>query len=324
MDHTLHIFSNIIFSKGVKRSLLLDLQYNRFYFVPNSMGVFAKECEGKTKDEVFASFSEEDRSIVEEYMDFLQKNIIAAFLPKEAIKNFTAISKKYESPYIFENVILDVDANFNYKIIYKLDEIGIPYIQVRFYDKIDYKLLHIIEKLSFVSVDIVVRFCRLDETVLEKYKKIAYVYIYQSPIEEQKKRNNKIFYFKKNQTFECVGKITKHTFSMSAPHVFLSFHYNSCLYKKLYVDTNGEIGNCPSTEKFGNISDLTADEICQLSGNTRFTKLWYITKDRIEVCKDCEFRYICTNCRCFITDEKNIYSKPKNCKYNPYQAEWKE
>ena len=47
MDHTLHIFSNIIFSKGVKRSLLLDLQYNRFYFVPNSMGVFAKECEGK-------------------------------------------------------------------------------------------------------------------------------------------------------------------------------------------------------------------------------------------------------------------------------------
>jgi len=157
------------------------------------MGVFAKECEGKTKDEVFASFSEEDRSIVEEYMDFLQKNIIAAFLPKEAIKNFTAISKKYESPYIFENVILDVDANFNYKIIYKLDEIGIPYIQVRFYDKIDYKLLHIIEKLSFVSVDIVVRFCRLDETVLEKYKKIAYVYIYQSPIEEQKKRNNNCF-----------------------------------------------------------------------------------------------------------------------------------
>ena len=111
---------------------------------------------------------------------------------------------------------------------------------------------------------------------------------------------------------------------MSAPHVFLSFHYNSCLYKKLYVDTNGEIGNCPSTEKFGNISDLTADEICQLSGNTRFTKLWYITKDRIEVCKDCEFRYICTDCRCFITDEKNIYSKPKNCKYNPYQAEWEE
>ncbi|KGN79216.1 hypothetical protein HW49_06525 [Porphyromonadaceae bacterium COT-184 OH4590] len=324
MDCILHIFSNIIFSKGEKRSLLLDLQHNKFYFAPNSMEAFAKGCEGKTKTEIFASFSEEEHPIVEEYIDFLQKNMIAAFLPKEAIKNFTAISKKYESPYLFENVILDVDSNFDYKIIYKLDEISIPYIQIRFYNKIDYQLLQIIEELSFVSVEIVVRFGEFDKSALEKYKKVAYLYVYQSPVEEQKKENNKTYYFKNNQTFECIGKVTKHTFSINAPHVFLSLQYNSCLYKKLYIGTNGEIRNCPATEKFGNILDLTVEEVCQLSLDKHFTQMWHITKDQIEECKDCEFRYICTDCRCFITDKSNIYSKPKNCKYNPYAAEWKE
>lgn len=70
--------------------------------------------------------------------------------------------------------------------------------------------------------------------------------------------------------------------------------------------------------------DTNTDEVRQLSQNRHFTELWHITKDRIEVCKDCEFRYICTDCRCFIIDESNIYSKPKNCKYNPYSTEWEE
>ena len=38
--------------------------------------------------------------------------------------------------------------------------------------------------------------------------------------------------------------------------------------------------------------------------------------------KDCEFRYICTDCRVFIQEDANILSKPLKCNYNPYTALW--
>lgn len=55
-----------------------------------------------------------------------------------------------------------------------------------------------------------------------------------------------------------------------------------------------------------------------------FKKYWYIHKDQIEVCKDCEFRYICTDCRAYLEDPDNLYSKPLKCGYDPYTCEWEE
>ena len=47
-----------------------------------------------------------------------------------------------------------------------------------------------------------------------------------------------------------------------------------------------------------------------------------IKKDDIDVCKDCEFRYICTDCRSIIKDLNYRYSQPVKCKYNPYLGKW--
>jgi radical SAM protein with 4Fe4S-binding SPASM domain len=53
-----------------------------------------------------------------------------------------------------------------------------------------------------------------------------------------------------------------------------------------------------------------------------FKKYWSITKDQINVCKDCEFRYICTDCRAYTTNIDNDYSKPLKCSYDPYKGKW--
>ena len=55
-----------------------------------------------------------------------------------------------------------------------------------------------------------------------------------------------------------------------------------------------------------------------------FKKYWFINKDQIAVCKDCEFRYICTDCRAYIENPEDMYSKPLKCAYNPYTSEWEE
>lgn len=101
-----------------------------------------------------------------------------------------------------------------------------------------------------------------------------------------------------------------------------SQHHNTCLNKKIAIDKNGNIKNCPSmSENFGNIKDTSLSEALN---KNNFKKYWNITKDQIEICKDCEFRHICTDCRAYIEEPDNQYSKPLKCGYNPYTNEWSE
>jgi len=102
--------------------------------------------------------------------------------------------------------------------------------------------------------------------------------------------------------------------------LFKILHHNSCLNRTVSIDTKGNIKNCPSmTENFGNIRDTTLMEALEKPG---FKKYWNITKDQIDVCKDCEYRYICTDCRAYTKDANSHFIKPAKCLYNPYTGEW--
>lgn len=57
------------------------------------------------------------------------------------------------------------------------------------------------------------------------------------------------------------------------------------------------------SQAFGNIKDTTLEETLQ---DPNFKKYWKLTKDEIEICKDCEFRYICTDCRAYTERTKVI------------------
>lgn len=79
-------------------------------------------------------------------------------------------------------------------------------------------------------------------------------------------------------------------------------------------------------QSFGNINETTLEEAIGLQG---FKKYWNLTKDQVEGCKDCEFRYVCTDCRAY-TEQTHFNqsdldcSKPLKCGYNPYTTEWEE
>ena len=72
-------------------------------------------------------------------------------------------------------------------------------------------------------------------------------------------------------------------------------------------------------QSFGNIKESTLAEALNHPG---FKKHWNITKDQVAVCKDCEFRYICTDCRAYLEKPDDQYSKPLKCGYNPYTNTW--
>jgi len=162
-----------------------------------------------------------------------------------------------------------------------------------------------------------------------KYPILGCLYLYSSPKTETKAYEEVTieYNYGKYFGFKNCGSISSKFFRCNNKLFAESLHHNSCLNRKISIDKNGNIRNCPSMpESFGNIKDTTLEEALSKSG---FKKYWNITKNQIEVCKDCEFRYICTDCRAYTerthTNEEGLdISKPLKCGYNPYTAEWEE
>ena len=154
--------------------------------------------------------------------------------------------------------------------------------------------------------------------------------IFMSSPEEKRLDHNLInIHFAKKEYFylKSCGEINKEYFSCNNINYQEANKFNSCLHKKIAIDKDGNIKNCPSMpQSFGNIKDTTLEEALN---HQDFKKYWNLTKDNIEVCKDCEFRYICTDCRAYTerthTNSEGLdISKPLKCGYNPYTGEWEE
>lgn len=98
-------------------------------------------------------------------------------------------------------------------------------------------------------------------------------------------------------------------------------HYNSCWPGKICITSNGDVIPCimARNEIAGNITKNSLNNIIQ--GGMR--EYWRLSKDKIAVCKDCEYRYACNDCRPLVRGETdNLYAKSSNCLYNPYTGEW--
>lgn len=77
-------------------------------------------------------------------------------------------------------------------------------------------------------------------------------------------------------------------------------HFNSCLHKKVTIDIDGKIKNCPSMEKdYGFNGEVSLLNVIKKDS---FKTLWNIKKDDVLICKDCEYRYVCTDWRAFFNN----------------------
>lgn len=104
---------------------------------------------------------------------------------------------------------------------------------------------------------------------------------------------------------------------------FIQNHfYNACWNSKIAITSYGDVIPCifARDDIVGNIKK---DNIEVLKKN--IISKWSITKDSIDICKDCEYRYCCHDCRPLAKGiEGNDNAKYPRCSYNPYKGEWEE
>jgi radical SAM protein with 4Fe4S-binding SPASM domain len=96
--------------------------------------------------------------------------------------------------------------------------------------------------------------------------------------------------------------------------------YNLFYNRRIFIDNENNIKHSiEENEKYGMIKNQNLIEIIS---NNEFKKLWGISKNQIEVCRDCEYRYICPDNRIPVEKGKDLYYHLTDCNYNPYTNLW--
>lgn len=99
-------------------------------------------------------------------------------------------------------------------------------------------------------------------------------------------------------------------------------HWNSCWYGKAGVTSSGDVLPCLFARDHvaGNIHETNLTDI--ITGK-KMQQFWSLTYDRIEPCRQCEYRYVCEDCRPWASGfTGNLYAKTPRCTYNPLTGRW--
>ncbi len=328
-----YLYSNCILTKGYRNSSIIDLQRKEVYIIDGNYSKIL-ENNGAHIDYFVKNVGAADLRGIRELWFFLKKNDLA-FRSNSPV-DIKELSSDYHLPFAFSNSIIDYDNLTLFSTsVSALSRIKCSYLQIRFFTKIQPKelkeilrILHY-EGLNILSVELVFsHFYKNFETILKKQEKIVSVF-YFNAFEDSTKILNNIYFgsFRKHFVSEkSCGNVSVDNFNIHLKSYTESINCNSCLSHKISIDRKGNIKNCPSmSDVFGNITHTTLEEA---SSHDDFEKYWSVTKDHIEVCKDCEFRYICTDCRAYTerthTVEGLDFSKPLKCGYSPYTGEWEQ
>lgn len=330
------LFANCIPVKGKNRSLIFDIQRNNYVEIPNDLYEILVNHKGKTIEKINTFYKNQYNDIINDYFQILFENEFVFFTKKPYL--FPELDFEWFEPFELTHAIIDFGSySHELEVILKqLSNLNCKFLEIRFYHDVDLEYLYYIDsvlekiKSNTIGVEFVIK-------KNKKYKLEEYDFFLQNnkriySITLNSSEDNFIQKFQNNKRIigtrinieseKSCGIIKDDLFSINTKTFSESMHYNSCLNRKISIDQDGNIKNCPSMpQSFGNIKDTTLEEALN---HPDFKKYWNIKKDDIEVCKDCEFRYVCTDCRAYIEEPENMYSKPLKCGYNPYTNQWEE
>ncbi|MDJ0836620.1 MAG: grasp-with-spasm system SPASM domain peptide maturase [Acidobacteriota bacterium] len=333
------LFSNCVPVKGARRSLLCDLYTGRTKLIPNSLFDLLTDYKDRSPEDIKAAHNGRYDEEIDEYYTFLVEHGWGFMCDDPDA--FPEISLEYRIPELITNAVIDTDAGSQHDyaaLMDQLEELGCKHIQYRFYNprpltEIEH-LCALTEGRRLQGIEIYVPYGPdyADEGVLrdlcDRYQRIICLVLTGAPEHRmihtaEPLMTMGVLHYHPSiiDSDRCCGLVDRSLFTVSMTAFTEALHFNSCLNRKISVDTRGNIKNCPSLEKtYGNTADTALKDAMEAEG---FQDVWAVTKDAVSVCKDCEFRYICTDCRAF-TENADPLGKPLSCGYDPYTAAWSE
>jgi SPASM domain peptide maturase of grasp-with-spasm system len=333
--------------QGLKRSLIIDYERGNLYFISHEYFLLLTSMDRHLFSDTEKEIDDDSRVFFDEFMQFVISSEIGYF--STTPEYFPRISDGLIDEYVqLTDVIIEVDETYfvesNFKrLCSDLNDLRCKDFEIRLLSKFNLAFLDKVINLIYTTdANCIEIHCTNEEDIdysllskfIEEKSLISKIFIYAAPENKTIDIVNNTaninvplgqVYFLEYPFAEgnCCGIIQPENLNYTS--FYLHNHLkrrNGCLDKKISIDRYGNIKNCPSMKtKFGNIGDVSIKAILK---REEFTKYWFINKDQITTCKVCEFRYNCTDCRAFLEDPEDIYSKPLKCGYNPESCTWED
>jgi SPASM domain peptide maturase of grasp-with-spasm system len=344
-DKYVNLYADCIPVSGACKSAIYDLTRQEIVRFPSVYMDILQQAQQQTISRVLSRIEDEDskQSIID-FFNFLIENEFINF--SFDINKFPNIREIWDRACIVQNAIIDINKKpHDYaRLFQNLDMLGCEIAEIRCFSNLHTldEIKNIISLTYHTSIQGVELLLKHDH----RYSDESYIKLVESePILSRLIIHSAPHDKELVTTFDCSNetdasiikkvmlireRLTSHQHcgviqlsNISSPTTRLFFEnkfYNGCLNRKVSIDEEGLIKNCPSMNKsFGNhkyisLIDAVNDKI--------FKEMWYLNKDKIKICQECEFRYACTDCRAYLEDPNDILSKPLKCGYNPYKGTW--
>jgi SPASM domain peptide maturase of grasp-with-spasm system len=336
------LISDCVPVRGHAVSAIYDLTRGKISTFPSAYFPFFELFRKHRLHELRDMLSEEDRAGFSDFMAFLVGNEYVHMV--EDLSAFPERSSAWETPCVIHNAVIDVDARHHdyQKLVAELDALGCQHLQLRGYSTL----------FGVAELAVVARLCHgtsiqtlqaivVHEPALtdDDYAAVVMSNHLIKGLTVHSANEDRVvevnwgaralmavaisFRTRKLEShFDCGTIIATELLAPSTRTFNELHHFNGCLNRKASVDVNGHIRNCPAMAKsFGHHRHVG---LAKIAADVAFQKAWRARKDDIEVCRDCPYRYACTDCRAFLEDPEADDSKPLKCGYDPYTNTWSD
>ena len=331
------LYAHCIAVRGARRSTICDLQRHAWHLVPNALHDIVTTHRDLTRAELHERFGAENAAVIDSYFGFLESRELGWWTHEP--ERFPPLELRWDAPARVTNAILDADDASRHdfaSLFAQLDELGCRTVQLRVYDpwpleRLDAAVAHT-DRGRIQSVEVLAPWLPgwNDETLLDfcaRHPRVISFFATGAPerrVVEGPYPGVSVVYRTESVDSEAhCGQVHPGYFMATLSAFAEAQAHNSCLNRKLSVDRRGGIRNCPSLPRvFGNAAHTPLAAALEADG---FRELWHVTRDQVEVCRDCEFRYLCTDCRAYTSPAgEGLHGKPARCSYDPYTATWRD
>jgi len=286
--------------KGYTRVCLYDLPRGNFRLADKTTQVLIDSIEGKTMDSVQSNLDSTEKEWLNEF-----KNSEYLFeVPESTFKSFPTINFQWETPFRVLSSFIDKSSDLEL-VIPTLEQTGCKHLWIVF-DTLDIASKEITKHLEysyFLSIEIQIEKHNPSnnyESFLKKHPTISNIHINDESFKSYSSSPEVSFSSKKTKG-KPLFQINLLIFSESKEH-------NVFFNRKIYFT--------------GSKPFATEGTDCRINDNFDEPKIWLSSKDKTDICKHCEYRYMCVDNRIPVMRKENEWYHDTECNYNPYIAKW--
>ncbi|MFV8377086.1 hypothetical protein [Flavobacterium sp. LB1P62] len=325
------LFTNCIPVKGINRGIIIDIQRDTYHIIPNSIIDLINEYSGKKVYSLFQDFKN-DKYILKKYMRYFLANELVILT--NCSNQFPLISLDYERPNVIDTLTINIDMplqNLMDILDANIDYLGVCCLRLVSHNFQTKKLIQILKFLQYskiMSIVVYVKYTAELELELKKIKsklnriEVVFFDCDKFGVNFTPVLNNFSYEEKSLEKILSMKIENSNDFVFSIEGFSESLKFNSVYNRSLYIDQTGDIKRYIDDDLvFGKILESNIKDVIF---NVEILNFWTISKDKIKVCNDCEFRYICPDGSIPFKEEQTdlLYSTITKCNYDPYKNLW--